>query len=366
MAESTELFGRDAAVQRHDGDEPIAVAGPTAAPPSGGAGHNPARVAVVLIAIVVMVGVVTYLGPILKPFLVAVFLYFSTRAAAEFLIRRRCPALLAYLLLFVTGSAAAAGLALLAYGETLSFQAEWPRYQQRILAAVGRVPDEVRAPLNELVQKSSRQAFEYLFERGLGVIELLVMAFFYLLFILLGAGRLPERVRRAFPDGRGERLVAVTGQIGKGMERFMRVKTVVSLGLGASAALLCYLFGLKGWLLWGILFFALNYVTYVGSFAACVPPVVLAFLDLESPLAATTLSALVILNRFAWIDYVEVKMAGRHLNIDSILLFLWLAYWGWVWGIVGLILAFPMVTGLKIVLEQLEATRGWAILMSEE
>src|SRR4051812_25239109 len=141
MAESTELFGRDGAG--------VAPAGPAAPPPaSGGAGHNPARVAVVLIAIVVMVGAVTYLGPILKPFLVAVFLYFSTRAAAEFLIKRRCPALLAYLLLFVTGSAAAAGLALLAYGETLSFQAEWPRYQQRILAAVGRVPAEVRAPLN--------------------------------------------------------------------------------------------------------------------------------------------------------------------------------------------------------------------------
>jgi predicted PurR-regulated permease PerM len=59
-------------------------------------------------------------------------------------------------------------------------------------------------------------------------------------------------------------------------------------------------------------------------------------------------------------------MAGRHLNIDSILLFLWLAYWGWVWGVIGLILAFPMITSLKIVLEHLESTRGWAVLMSEE
>src|SRR5689334_5904508 len=74
-------------------------------------GPNTARVALVLMATVVMVGVVTYLGPILKPFLVAVFLYFSTRAAAGVLIRRRVPALLAYLALFVAGSAGAAGLA---------------------------------------------------------------------------------------------------------------------------------------------------------------------------------------------------------------------------------------------------------------
>ncbi len=107
-------------------------------------------------------------------------------------------------------------------------------------------------------------------------------------------------------------------------------------------------------------------ITYIGSILACVPPVVLAYLDLDSPIAATALAALVVLNRFVWIDYIEIRMSGKHLNIDSILLFLWLAYWGWVWGVIGLILAFPMITSMKIVLEHLESTRGWAVLMSEE
>jgi predicted PurR-regulated permease PerM len=348
--------------------QPGEVAASTAAPaqPTGG-DHHTSRVALLLIAIVVVVGVVTYLGPILKPFLVAVFLFFATKAAAGVFIRRRFPPLLAYLLLFVFGSAAVAGLALLAYGEVLALRDEWPSHQGRIQAAIGKVPDEVRQPLSDLIRKSSRQAFEHVFGRAFGVLELLVMAFFYLLFILLGASQLPQRVRRAFPDGRGERLIVLAGKIGDGMERFMQVKTLVSLGLGASAALLAYLFGLQGWLLWGVLFFALNYVTYVGSIAACVPPVALAFLVWpDSPVKAVALSVLIVLNRFVWIDYVEVRVAGHQLNINSILLFLWLAYWGWVWGGIGLILAFPMVTGLKIVLENLEATKGWAVLMSEE
>jgi predicted PurR-regulated permease PerM len=235
-----------------------------------------------------------------------------------------------------------------------------------MLSVIGEAPSEARRPLSELFTTSSREAFKYVFERGLGLIELLIMTFFYLLFILLGGDRLPQRVRRALPDGRGERIVAVTGKIGTGMERFMQVKTVVSLGMGVSAAVLMWLFGLQGWLLWGVLFFALNYITYIGSIVACVPPIVLAYLDLDSPVAATALGVLVILNRIVWIDYIEIKLSGQHLNIDSILLFLWLAYWGWVWGVVGLILAFPMVTSLKIVLETLEATRGWAALMSDE
>lgn len=162
-------------------------------PTTGGKaeGYNPGVVALVLIAIILMVSVVTYLGPILKPFLVAVFLYFSTKAAAGFLIRRRFPALLAYLTLFVAGSAAVAALALLAYGEGLAFQAEWPRYQQRILVVLGKAPSEASQPLTELFASSSGEILKYVFEQGLGVLELLIMTFFYLLFILLGAGRLP-------------------------------------------------------------------------------------------------------------------------------------------------------------------------------
>jgi predicted PurR-regulated permease PerM len=59
-------------------------------------------------------------------------------------------------------------------------------------------------------------------------------------------------------------------------------------------------------------------------------------------------------------------MADRHMNINPILLFLWLAYWGWMWVVVGLILAFPMLTSLKIILEHLEGTKGWAVLMGED
>src|ERR1700757_2415696 len=82
---------------RRDADEVTAAAGLSRGTPPEG--RDPARVALLLISIVVMVGAVTWLRPILKPFLVAVFLYFATKAAAGFLIRLGFPALLAYLTL---------------------------------------------------------------------------------------------------------------------------------------------------------------------------------------------------------------------------------------------------------------------------
>jgi predicted PurR-regulated permease PerM len=331
-----------------------------------GKSSNPGLVCLVLIATILTVAVVTYLGPILKPFLVGIFLYFATRAAAGTLIRRRFPPLLAHLTLFVGGSAVVAGLFVMAYGEALSFRAEWPRYQQRVLEQFDRLGGDARHSLSDLFTQSSREVFQYVFERSVDLIDLLVMTFFYLLFILLGASRLPQRVRRAFPGKRGEHILFVADKIGTGMEKFMEVKTLVSLGMGVSAALLMYFFGLRGWLLWGLLFFVFNFITYIGSFAACIPPAILAFVDLESPATAAILVILLVLNRFLWVDYVEIKVSGRHLNIESVVLFLWLAYWGWMWGVAGLVLAFPMVNSLKILLENLEATRGWAVLMSDD
>ncbi len=324
-----------------------------------------ARGSLLLLMIVLALGVVTYLGPILKPFLIAVFLFFSMKAVAGELIRRGLPIGLAYVVLFVAVAVVTSLLGLLAYGEIMALNNTWPLYQERIRGVIDHVPPQVRRPAEDLFAEASRDVFQFVFERSVGLIELATMSFFYLLFMLLGASRLTLRVQRAFPGERGQRVLEVAAQIGLGIERFLHVKTNVSLGLGLSSAALLYLFGVKSWLLWGLVFFAFNYITYVGSIAACVPPIVVAYLELESPIVATVLTTLIVLNRIVWIDYVEVKISGRHLNIDSILLFLWLAYWGWVWGVIGLILAFPMLASLKIVLEHLESTRHWALLMSE-
>src|SRR5262249_39551507 len=148
-----------------------------------------------------------------------------------------------------------------------------------------------------------------------------------LLFILLGARRLTQRVHRAFPRERAARLLAITDRVSPGMEQFMGVKTIGSAAVGARSAVILSLFGLDQRPLWGGLFLASNYITYIGSMAACVPPIVLAYLGLDSAVQATALAALIVVNRFVWIDYIEIRMSGKHLNIDSVLLFLWLAYW---------------------------------------
>ena len=150
------------------------------------------------------------------------------------------------------------------------------------------------------------------------------------------------------------------------MGYFMRVKTLVSLGLGLGAAVILGAFGLDYWVLWAFLFFLLNYITYLGSIVALVPPVAVALLQFESPWMAVAVGGLLVLNRLLWIDLMELRFTGKQLNVDSSLLLAFLAYWGWTWGIVGLLLAVPLLTSLKIVLANISDTWPLARLMSEE
>ena len=325
---------------------------------------DPGRVSLIILAVLAVAVAVTWLGPILKPLLTAVFLFFVTRSAERYLSRQGWPPWLSYLLIFALSVFAATVITLYAYSEATSFQRQWPEYQETIMKRLEPI-GVTDASRDELFRDSSLDVIGYVFERGLGIVEFIVMTFFYLLFIIIGAQKMPGRVKRAFPGERSEAILRIGDEISRSIEQFMRVKTIVSLGMGAMSAILMWAFGLDRWLLWGFLFFALNYITYIGSIAACVPPILLAFASLNL-LPAIILSVLLVANRLLWIDYVEIKLAGKHLNLSSVLLFVWLAYWGWVWGVLGLILAYPMLVSLKLALEHFDATRKWAVMMGDD
>jgi predicted PurR-regulated permease PerM len=405
------------------------------APPPEPDSQSPARdarvasagtAALVALAVLAFGAAATVMGPVLQPFLVALFLFHATQFGAKSFARlgmqpwTAYPALIGVTLIFSILTAQ------FVYREADVFRKTWPRYEERIagymsawwptfasqsqpaagaaqaaaapagvtpaadleplpeqtkdllettddtvekpaLAEAGRaVVRPVRTTLTEFFRITSQDVLDYVFSHGLHVAELFVVVFCYLVFLFLGSRKLKARVLRAFPGERGGRLVAIGEGITESMEQFMVVKTATGVGMAVSAGMIMYLFGLDHWMLWAFLFFAANYITYIGSMAACVPPLAMAYLDLDNAAMATLLSTLIVLNRVFWIDFFELRMSGKQLNLDPTLLFLWLSYWGWAWGILGLILAYPMLAAVRITLEHLGGLHGWALLLSDE
>jgi predicted PurR-regulated permease PerM len=69
---------------------------------------------------------------------------------------------------------------------------------------------------------------------------------------------------------------------------------------------------------------------------------------------------------YAMGNLVEPKILGDRLNLSPILLIFSLLFWGWMWGIVGMLLSVPIMSMIKIILSKFESTRPLSILMSYE
>jgi AI-2 transport protein TqsA len=197
------------------------------------------------------------------------------------------------------------------------------------------------------------------------IVEVTVLVVFYLLFLFLEARKLRGRVQGGFEKDTADRVLDVIDKIDESVRRYLWIKTAVSFGLGATTTILGWIFGLDFALLWGVLMFFANYITYVGSIAALVPPIAIAFVML-SPTSAIILTSLLVLNRLFWIDYAEIRFSGEHLDVSPLLLLLSIALLGYVWGVVGMLMAVPLVTSIKIVLSHFDNTRYLAKLMSDD
>ena len=195
-------------------------------------------------------------------------------------------------------------------------------------------------------------------------VSLALTVFVFLVFIILEAETLPKRLAAAYPSDTEENLKVILSDIGEGVFRYVILKTAVSLGAGVVTAVILIAMGIPGWLLWSMLTFLLSYVPYIGSLVALIPPAILGFLLLE-PTSAIFLVVLLIAKEQIWGQFIENKLFGSSLDISPIVLLLVTAFWFWLWGIMGMILAVPMAVIAKIILSNIPETRPISILLSE-
>jgi predicted PurR-regulated permease PerM len=113
-----------------------------------------------------------------------------------------------------------------------------------------------------------------------------------------------------------------------------------------------------------VLAFVINFIQMVGSVISTVLVMLFAYIEIDNPgtlvLAAFLFSGAQVL--FGAV--LEPIFMGKTFSINIIVVLVMLMFWGYLWGIAGLILAIPLTVLLKIVLLQYESTRKLATLMS--
>lgn len=189
---------------------------------------------------------------------------------------------------------------------------------------------------------------------------------FYLLFILLEAGKIPQRIRNGFGEARANEILQVVGNINGAIASYLRVKVKASALMAAPVTVVLWALGVKFPLLWGILTFLCNFIPYLGSIVAYTLPVVFSFLQLDSALQAFAAAGLLLAVHLVTAYVTEPAMTGRAVGLSPLVILFALAFWGLCWGLIGMLLAVPLTVVLKIILENVPLTRPVAKLLADE
>jgi AI-2 transport protein TqsA len=318
------------------------------------------------------------LAPLLRPLLLAVFLayvVFPVRVYVQGHVRAG-PGPLALLVGLVI---ILVGLGVLTYGDVVDLTRELPRLQERTrqsLAEAERYTSEHVPWLGSAIAGTAsaeergtsrlREALGDVANVTVGVLFESVAVAFYLILMLLEAGRLPRRMRRAFADDRAERILATVGNINAAMASYLKAKVIANVALALPVMLILWACGVKFVILWGALTFFANFVPYLGSVVACALPILFGFLDMDfgwRPIAAAVLLPAV---HVASAYVIEPALTGKAVDLSPLVVLIALSFWGLCWGVTGMVLAVPLTAMLKIILESAPSTRPIGGLMGGE
>lgn len=182
----------------------------------------------------------------------------------------------------------------------------------------------------------------------------------YLVFMLAESVAFPDKWRTMF--GHESQGIDDAATVLKQVQRYLVLKTAISLATGTAIGVGAHLLGVDFALLWGFLAFVLNFIPSIGSFIAAVPAVIIALLQFGPGralgLAAIYLGVNVILGNFA-----DPILVGRQLRLSPIVVLMSLVFWGWTLGITGLFLAVPLTIALRIVMQGSSSLSRYAALM---
>jgi predicted PurR-regulated permease PerM len=154
-------------------------------------------------------------------------------------------------------------------------------------------------------------------------------------------------------------------KIGQSIRHYLSIKTVVSLLTGFLITIYLLIIGVDYAILWGVIAFMLNYIPNIGSIIAAVPTMLLALVQIGVGGMIWTGVGYLGINMIIG-NIVEPKVMGKGLGLSTLVVFLSLIVWGYIFGSVGMFLSVPLTMVIKIILESNKETSWVAILFGTE
>ncbi len=332
-------------------------------------GQSKSYIVLWLASLVVLIAGVMAAKTVILPVILAVFISVICNQPILWLEKKGIPYTISVLIVLVSFALILMLLGSIIGTSLSNFMKELPKYEANLRQIILSVINDLNAlganinpsQLIDLIEPGKVLSFT---STAVGEIGRLMSDSFIILlitiFILLEAKSFVTKADLL------ERMQGTTlnhlDKIGNNIRHYLSIKTIISLITGLFIWLWLWILGVDYPILWGVIAFFLNYIPSIGSIIAAVPTVLLALVQFGLGGMLWTALAYLVVNVVMG-NVVEPRVMGKGLGLSTLVVFLSLIVWGFIFGPVGMFLSIPLTITLKIMLEQNESTKWIAILL---
>lgn len=317
--------------------------------------------------IVIVVGGLKLAADLLVPIVLAFFLSVISLPILRWLRSIGIPRFPAVFLTVILGLGILSPVVFIGLNMVTEFQNNFDTYNKGLTKKVADFQEwigttldyEIKVDAQKVISTLQSSVFDFI-GGAAGFLKDFTFVVILMIFFLSEAGGFSRKliaIRRV----NGPDFAAFT-ETAKDVQKYLGIKTLISLITGILAAAVTGWLGLEFALLWGMVAFIFNYIPAIGSIIASIPPTLLALVDKGPGTALTVLIGFLIINMILG-NFVEPMLLGKRFGISAAVVVLSVVFWGWLWGITGMFLAVPLTMLLKVTLSDSDEFKWFSVFL---
>jgi predicted PurR-regulated permease PerM len=333
-------------------------------------------VAQIVVAAIAVLGLIYLLKLVLITTLTSLLLAFALEPAVSRL-HRACVPRWAGALVAVGMMAVLTGvLTFFFYSRAVDFATALPKYSGKIQESLASLRSQSKkieegtrsvigsppgSPQPIPVEVQEAPALSHVVSAGGGAVGELLLAIsfvpFLTYFMLTWKDHAHHSTVQLFPKEHRLTAFRTVGRISTMIRSFIAGNIIVGLLNSLVSTVVFWLLGIPYFYFIGTLSGFMSLVPYLGIFLALFPPLA-SGLETLNKTGVVIVLVTVIFSHVITMNVLYPKIVGKRLRLNPLAVTLSLLFWAWIWGMMGLLLATPIVGATKIVCDHIDSLRG--------
>jgi predicted PurR-regulated permease PerM len=186
-----------------------------------------------------------------------------------------------------------------------------------------------------------------------------------LLFLLSSGDMIYEKIVHVMPTLTDKkRAVRIARDIEQKLSTYLFTITVINTGLGIAVGVTMWAIGMPNPLLFGVAAFAFNYIPYVGAVTGVVLATIVGLISGDELWLGAVAGGSYLLLTTIEGQLITPYFVGRRLRLNTVVVFLSIALWAWLWSVVGMIVATPLLVAVRTFCEYIPSLENVGAFLS--